>query len=168
MKDCKIMVEHKSNKAIFCQILAIFYKQISKFISAFIAIDFEKSSKKKNYWPVIDRVLPPTNLFFFCSLSVVYICKDKKKHNKNITPRTSPESSTVQGDPDPSRIWVTHPNHLHRSEPDLYLHSGSTKSSSVTSLPQLTHHNSSSNNPVALNPLNPQSSQRYASVENNR
>ena len=115
----------------------------------------------------MDRVLPPTNLFF-CSLSVVYICKDKKKHNKNITPRTSPESSTVQGDPDPSRIWVTHPNHLHRSEPDLYLHSGSTKSSSVTSLPQLTHHNSSSNNPVALNPLNPQSSQRYASVENNR
>ena len=69
---------------------------------------------------------------------------------------------------------MTHPNHLHRSEPDLYLHSGSTKSSSVTSLPQLTHHNSSSNNnlvnpnPVALNPLNPQSSQRYASVENNR
>ena len=127
----------------------------------------ENSSKKEKILASNGSSFAPKSSFFY-SLSVVYICKDKKKHNKNITPRTSPESSTVQGDPDPSRIWVTHPNHLHRSEPDLYLHSGSTKSSSVTSLPQLTHHNSSSNNPVALNPLNPQSSQRYASVENNR
>ena len=89
---------------------------------------------------------------------VVYICKDKKRHKSSS--RTSPDSSTVQGDPDPTSrsMWVTHPNH-HRSEPDLY--SGSTKSSSVTSLPQL----SSSN--VALNPLNPHcstnGSQRYGS-----
>lgn len=46
--------------------------------------------------------------------------------------------------------------HHHRSEPDLYLTLGSTKSSSVTSLPQMLA--SSREHQVALNPLNPSSS----------
>ena len=48
----------------------------------------------------------------------------------------------------------------HRSETDLYMASGSTKSSSVTSLPQLAMAGSTE---VALNPLNPQSNSKYAS-----
>ena len=91
-----------------------------------------------------------TIFLIVCMGLLIYICKDKKKR------KMSPvHHETDHG----SNLWTNNPTPFSRSEPDLYM-ATSTKSSSVTSLPQL------ANSQVALNPLNPQSNQRYASVTN--
>jgi hypothetical protein len=104
-------------------------------------------------------------VFLVISLAlVIYICKDKKKAkrlsplNAPIRPQNlNPEVNGGGSPPNETRVWS---NSHHRSEPDLYMVSGSTKSSSVTSLPGL------SSSEVALNPLNPQSNNnRYNFVD---
>ena len=93
-----------------------------------------------------------------CLGLLVYICKDKKRQRKN-SPSNSPSpqnSNSVMSDQ-----WNSQ-GHQRSMETDIY-QIGSTKSSSVTSLPQLTGLGSTT---VALNPLNPYSQQKYASSLN--
>ena len=111
---------------------------------------FQRKSDDKFTLTVVLGLL--LTVFLIISVGLfVYICKDKKKRKSN----PNSVSNSPEMDPNGSaRLW-SNPAPLHRSEPDLY--NMSTKSSSVTSLPQL------ANSQVALNPLNPQSQNYHRS-----
>lgn len=91
------------------------------------------------------------SVFLIISVGLfVYICKDKKAARKS---NNNSVSNSPEMDPNPGRLWSNaQAASLHRSEPDLYMTATSTKSSSVTSLPQL-----AGSTQVMLNPLNPHS-----------
>lgn len=91
-----------------------------------------------------------TVFLVICLGLVIYICKDKK--NRKSSPSPTLTSHQENG------LWTSSTDR--RSENDLYMMASSTKSSSVTSLPQL------GSTSVALNPLNPHSHQKYASSMN--
>jgi len=94
----------------------------------------------------------------------IYICKDRTKRKNSPSPSFESEQHQQMNGNDPASLWRSPSSGVpiaHRSETDLYMASGSTKSSSVTSLPH--HLAMSGSTEVALNPLNPQSHSKYAS-----